>query len=158
MKKISVNFVCLGNICRSPLAEGIFRKIIRDHELEHLFKIYSSGTSNYHIGEPPDPRSIAIAKTNKIDISKHMGNQFDEKKEKYDYVLAMDKENYKTLKKKLSSSGTHLMLLSNYSETFTGKSIPDPYWSGPDGFVKVFNLIEEACIGFLSYLKNEHQF
>jgi protein-tyrosine phosphatase len=140
--KTNILMVCLGNICRSPLAEGI----LQDKLNKTSFYVDSAGTGNYHIGNPPDPRSISVAKKHGIDISKQKCRQF--KKEdflKFDYIYVMDSKNYQNIialttnqeektKVKLLLSGLNL----------DNKEVPDPYWDD-NGFEHVFQLIDSAC-------------
>ena len=145
MKKII--FVCLGNICRSPIAQGCAKKYIQEHKL--LVEASSAGTGNYHIGEPPCPNSIKVAKSYGIDISSLRASQFTQNdSNQYDLVVALDESNYSDLK----SLGTkNLVKLGNYG--FNGEDVPDPYFfQGFEGFEKVFSMID-SCVNNL--LKSE---
>ena len=136
--------VCLGNICRSPLAEGILEQKIKENNLS--WSVDSAGTSGWHIGEPPHRGSIDIANQNGIDISDQKARQFIRKDfEEFDLILAMDSENYKNI---LSLSpdknfNKKVELILNYSHPGMNMAVPDPYYTG--GFDKVFDLLEEAC-------------
>lgn len=141
--KTKVLMVCLGNICRSPLAEGILQNKLRT---ENVF-VDSAGTSGYHINNPPDPRSIEVAKKHGIDISKQVCRKFSVSDfEQFDIIYAMDKENYKNIIK-LSNSTTHQnkvrLLLSEIDGS--ENEVPDPYYGGEDGFEQVFQMIDTAC-------------
>lgn len=135
--------VCLGNICRSPLAEGILKdKIDND-----LILVDSAGTANYHIGKRPDHRSIAVAKKYGIDISGQKCRQLTGRDlEEFDRVYAMDRENYKNIlalaKNREEQQKVRLLL---HHTTFTDQEVPDPYYGDDDGFEKVFRLIDSAC-------------
>ena len=142
MKKILM--VCLGNICRSPLAEGILQSKLD----ANFFSIDSAGTAAYHIGELPDQRSIAVAKKHGIDISNQKARKFDIKDFiEFDVIYAMDKENYQNICS-LAKNKTELqkvkMILDevNLSQNL---SVPDPYYGEDDGFQNVYQLLDEAC-------------
>ena len=136
--------VCLGNICRSPLAEGILQSKLD----ANFFSVDSAGTAAYHIGELPDQRSIAVAKKHGIDISNQKARKFDIKDFiKFDVIYAMDNENYQNICS-LAKNKTELqkvkMILDevNLSQNL---SVPDPYYGGDDGFQNVYQLLDEAC-------------
>ncbi len=135
--------VCLGNICRSPLAEGILQNKVNP---EHVF-VDSAGTAGYHTNNPPDARSIEVAQKYGIDISKQRCRKFSIKDfEKFDVIYTMDKENHENILK-LSSSEAHQgkvrLLLSEIDGS--NSEVPDPYYGGRDGFEKVFQMIDSAC-------------
>ncbi len=136
--------VCLGNICRSPLAEGILKSKLP----KNIFYIDSAGTANYHIGEQPDRRSIAIAKKYGIDISAQEGRQlvvsdFDA----FDYIYAMDSENFNNIvnlaRNSEDVSKVKLILAALNDSSIT--NVPDPYYGGEQGFENVYELLNEAC-------------
>ena len=135
--------VCLGNICRSPLAEGILQAKAVD------FPMYvdSAGTASFHIGNPPDPRSIAVARKNNIDISRQRCRQFRlEDFEDFDKIFAMDFSNYDDILRMAPNDKARskvVLLLDILDEPI--QEVPDPYYGGPDGFDHVFELIERAC-------------
>ncbi len=135
--------VCLGNICRSPLAEGILKSKL-DNNTVH---VDSAGTANYHIGKKPDSRSIAIAKKYGIDISQQRCRQFSAKDfEEFDLIYAMDKSNYRNIialaKNENEIAKVNLLL---HRSNLTYKEVPDPYYGGEDGFEEIFHLIDSAC-------------
>ncbi len=142
MKKILM--VCLGNICRSPLAEGILKSKLNPD----FYIVDSAGTSAYHIGELPDHRSIAIAKKNGIDISnqrarKFIPNDFNE----FDLIYAMDIENYHNICS-LSTNKSNLLkvkLILNEINPLKDLSVPDPYYGGDYGFENVYKMLDKAC-------------
>ena len=158
---IKVLFVCLGNICRSPLAGGVFKEKVKEKGLIGHIKVDSAGTSGFHLGEDPDPRSCEIAKENGIEL-KHSGRQLvRDDFENYDYILAMDKSNYEdilNLKKHSGMSDSEVVMFRDFDNSQSGEDIPDPYYGGKDGFEKVYQLIEESSENFLDYLKEKHQF
>jgi|SRR5690606_2180001 len=138
-----VLMVCLGNICRSPLAEGILKSKVNSSEIT----VDSAGTASYHIGKGPDPRSIATAASYNIDISGQRARQFTvEDFDKFDHIFAMDKENYKNIaalaRNKSDKEKVALMLdVLNSPET---KEVPDPYYGGDQGFEHVYDLLDKA--------------
>jgi len=155
---VKVLFVCMGNICRSPTAEGVFRQVVDDAGLSHLIEIDSAGTHAYHVGEQPDRRSQATALRRGFDLSSQRArkvhkNDFDE----FHYVLAMDNENYANLRAicseaALSKVGLFLEHGINISET----EVPDPYYGGDRGFEHVLDLIEDASRGLLAHIQKNH--
>ena len=137
--------VCLGNICRSPLAEGIFRDKAQKLGLDIL--VDSAGTAAYHVGDSPDHRMISTAGSMGIDISNLRARQFlASDYDKFDKIYAMDQSNYQNMKNLARNSRDleKLDLLLNCKDTFLDKSVPDPYYGGEDGFYKVFELLDEA--------------
>jgi protein-tyrosine phosphatase len=141
--KTNVLMVCLGNICRSPLAEGILKSMINT---ENVF-VDSAGTGGYHIGHAPDPRSIDIAKRNGIDISNQICRKFNARDfDRFDIIYAMDKENYNNILE-LASSATHRTKVSLLLSEIDGgaNEVPDPYYGGATGFEEVFQMIDAAC-------------
>ena len=140
--KTNVLMVCLGNICRSPLAEGILKSKV-DPDTVY---VDSAGTGGYHIGNPPDPRSIEVARNHGLDIEKQRCRQFSSADfENFDLIYAMDRSNYANIVA-LASSPTEkdkVKLLLEEVELST-KEVPDPYWDD-DGFEKVYQLIDMAC-------------
>lgn len=135
--------VCLGNICRSPLAEGILKSMV-DSETVY---VDSAGTGGYHIGEAPDPRSIAIAKKNGIDISNQVCRKFiPEDFTRFDVIYVMDENNYQNVLK-LAKSETDKSKVKLLLSEIDNKNleVPDPYYGGDNGFVNVYNLIYQAC-------------
>jgi len=156
--KIRVLFVCLGNICRSPTAEGVFRKLVREASLEGHIEVDSAGTHAYHIGEPPDERAqLACARRN-IDISQLSGRQavaLD--METFDYVLAMDRDNLEHLLSicppKLES---RIHLFMEFAPNRKEQEVPDPYFGGAGGFDRVLDMVEEAARGLLHEIRAVH--
>ena len=136
--------VCLGNICRSPLAEGILQSKVDNN----LFVVDSAGTSSYHIGNKPDPRSIAIAKKKGIDITQQQARQFVKQDFlDFDIIYAMDNSNYNNIialaENNKQKSKVNLILNESYPEQ--NLDVPDPYYGGDKGFETVFNMLDEAC-------------
>lgn len=152
---VKVLFVCLGNICRSPTAEGIFQKLVDDAGLSKRIEIDSAGTANWHQGRSPDPRTVAAAKRRNIDLSVLRAravktSDFSE----FDYVLAMDKNNLADLQalKPADYSG-HLGLFLAFGQQTKYLEVPDPYHGGNDGFELVLDLVEDAAAGLLESIK-----
>ncbi len=134
----TVLFVCLGNICRSPLAEGVFRSIVSEAGLEDRFEIDSAGTGAWHVGNPPDPRSIEIAAQHGIDISPQRARQVSAGDfRRFETIVAMDRDNLAALKRLGGAGSTGLRLLLNTPP----QDVPDPYYGGPDGFEQVYQLV-----------------
>ena len=136
--------VCLGNICRSPLAEGILQSKLDNN----LFVVDSAGTSSYHIGNKPDPRSIAIAKKKGIDITQQQARQFVKQDFlDFDIIYAMDNSNYNNIialaENDIQKSKVNLIL--NESQPNLNLDVPDPYYGGDKGFETVFNMLDDAC-------------
>jgi protein-tyrosine phosphatase len=155
MKKVRVLFVCLGNICRSPLAEAIFKEKVKNAGLEKWIEADSCGTSNYHIGGSPDARTIANATKNGITID-HCGRQLClDDLEKFDFILAMDKSNYKNILT-ITESDSHkqkVMLMREFDPDEKGGEVPDPYYGGEEGFQNVFDILNRSMEKFLEHVK-----
>jgi protein-tyrosine phosphatase len=151
-------FVCLGNICRSPTAEGVFRATVeRAGLLEHI-TIDSAGTHAYHIGEPPDARAQAAARRRGIDLSSLRGRRATRVDiERFDYVLAMDEENYQNLMG-ICPPGLEgrVRLFMEFAPDRPERAVPDPYFGGDAGFERVLDMIEEAAAGLLAHLRRQH--
>ncbi len=136
--------VCLGNICRSPLAEGILKSKLDSDK----FIVDSASTSNYHIGDLPDSRSIEIARSNQINITDQRGRQFKTQDfDSFDFIYAMDNSNYKNIirlaRNQKDIDKVELILNEIYPNE--NMAVPDPYYGGNDGFKNVFNLLDDAC-------------
>lgn len=136
--------VCLGNICRSPLAEGILQAKLSKND----FIVDSAGTGGWHAGEKPDKRSIAIAKQKGLDISQQKARQFSAKDfKKFDYIYAMDMSNYKNILSLAENEADKTKVTLILNELFPGENVevPDPYYGGVDGFENVYNMLDKAC-------------
>lgn len=155
---VKVLFVCMGNICRSPTAEGVFRQLVTQAGLSDLIHIDSAGTHAYHVGEPPDHRAQAAALGRNIDLSSqrarkvHIGDF-----EQFDYVLAMDSSNYAELRHISDHNQQHkLRLFLDFAVNPGTREVPDPYYGGDQGFEHVLDLVEAASQGLLADIRNKH--
>lgn len=158
MRKLRVLFVCLGNICRSPLAEAIFKDKVSKAGLSGLIEADSCGTSNYHIGGQPDPRTIANAQRNGISVD-HCGRQLTpDDLADFDYILAMDNSNLKNIFKlhRASEFADKISLMREYDPKAKGAEVPDPYFGGEQGFQDVFVMLERTMENFLDHLREKH--
>jgi protein-tyrosine phosphatase len=155
---VNVLFVCLGNICRSPTADGVLRKLVADAKLNTLVQVDSAGTAGWHIGRAPDPRTIAAAGLRGIDLSPLRARQVSKKDfSEFDYILAMDKQNLAELNALKPDTYTgHLGLLLDFSSQQLYREVPDPYHGGKDGFELVLDLVEDAAQGLLNDIR-KHQ-
>jgi protein-tyrosine phosphatase len=156
---IRVLFVCLGNICRSPTAEGVFRHRVAEAGLSEVIETDSAGTHGFHVGNPPDARAQAAASERGIDLSDIRSRRFTQYDlEAFDYILAMDEENFAHLLGNASTNEEreriHLMMA--FATGATTREVPDPYYGPAGGFDRVFDLIEDASAGLLAYLRKQH--
>jgi len=155
---INVLFVCLGNICRSPSGEGVFKTLLENEGLEGDFFIDSAGTSAYHVGEPADSRMRKHAAKRGIKLSSR-SRKFDRNDfEKFDYILAMDSSNYRDIMS-LDQGGEYrarVYMMTEFSTLYPDKDVPDPYYGGYDGFEEVLDLLEESCRGLLEEIKKSN--
>lgn len=143
MARIQVLMVCLGNICRSPLAEGILR-----HKSSGNLVIDSAGTAGYHIGEAPDPRSVDIARKYGIDIRSQRGRQFTiDDFSRFDLIYAMDRSNYEHILAMAPDQSSRDKVQMILNELYPGENmdVPDPYYGGDEGFENVFRMLDLAC-------------
>ena len=156
MKTIRVLFVCLGNICRSPTAEGVFKRKVREAGLDHVIESDSAGTGDYHVGDPPDRRACAAAAKRGYDLTPLRGRQVSRRDfAEFDYVLAMDEWNLRDLKRIAPREHAHKVKLFTEYCSKGACSVPDPYGGGPQGFEVVLDLVEDAAEGLLEHLREE---
>lgn len=155
MNKIKVLFICMGNICRSPTAEGVFTKLVQDQNLDGHFAIDSAGTHAYHVGNEPDARSQSAALERGIDLSKLRARKVIHGDfEDFDYLLAMDDDNYSILINACPEQyKTKVKYFLDYAPHLNERQVPDPYYGGAYGFERVLDMIEEASVGFLKALR-----
>ncbi len=154
---VSVLFVCAGNICRSPIAQGVFEDVIRAEGLEAEISVDSAGTGSWHVGQPPDARGRESAKRRGYDLDSQRARKLDpEDCQKFDYILAMDEENYRTVAALCRRSDAGVRLLLDYAPGSPTREVPDPYYSGPEGFEYVLDLVESAVEGLLGDIRGRH--
>lgn len=156
--RVSVLFVCMGNICRSPTAHGVFRKLVDDAGLSHVISIDSAGTHAYHVGNPPDGRSQATALSRGIEMSDLRARQVQRDDfALFDYILAMDSDNYNNLLAIASSDmKKKIRFFMEFAEDTQVREVPDPYYGGASGFERVFDLVEKAASGLLEDIRQRH--
>ncbi|MBI3714302.1 MAG: low molecular weight phosphotyrosine protein phosphatase [Burkholderiales bacterium] len=150
----SVLFVCMGNICRSPTAEGVFRALVEQADRTREFEIDSAGTHAYHVGEPPDMRSQEYALRRGVDLSRQRARQVcDEDFARFDVILAMDHDNLRLLQRQCPAQHQHkLKLMMSYASHSPSDVVPDPYYGGGRGFDTVLDYLEDAAQGLLQTL------
>ena len=152
---IGVLMVCMGNICRSPMAEGAFRKLWHQQAPQLSLRVDSAGTHDYHLGQAPDARAIAAARGRGVDIQRHRGRQVSAADfEVFDYILAMDRANLAELRAiQPRAARAELNLLLAYAAHSPVDEVPDPYFGGADGFVRVLDLVELGAAGLLAHIR-----
>ena len=141
---VKVLMVCLGNICRSPLAEGILKSKVNSE----LVTVDSAGTSGWHIGNLPDPRSVEVAKLHGIDITDQKARAFTQEDfDRFDFIYAMDHSNYLNILKlaRNKHDRTKVKMILNELETGSDEEVPDPYYGGEQGFENVFQMLDASC-------------
>jgi protein-tyrosine phosphatase len=154
---VKVLFVCMGNICRSPTAHGVFQSLLDEKGIGGSIQVDSAGTHSYHIGSPPDLRSQAMAQSRGVDLTglrarRFVTTDFTE----FDYLLGMDHANLADmLALKPDATGARVKLMLDYSDRFEQQEIPDPYF-GEDGFDLVFDMIDDAARGLLRDIRSQH--
>jgi protein-tyrosine phosphatase len=149
--RVGVLFVCTGNICRSPTAQGQFEKLINERRIAHRFHVDSVGIEDYHIGAAPDSRSIQAAKTRGIALAHLQARQLSRADfAQFDFLLAMDSGHLRHLRRQMPAGLVNppkLALLLDYASGFGGQDVPDPYYGGPQDFERVLDLVEAGCEG-----------
>ena len=143
MSQTSVLFLCLGNICRSPLAEGVFRAEVERRGLAADIHVDSAGTGAWHVGEGPDPRSVAVAHEHGVDISEQRARRLDpEDFDRFDWIVAMDRDNLRTARSRRPHvDGARLVTFMEYVPDAPSGDVPDPYYGGPQGFAHIYALL-----------------
>ena len=158
-KRISVLFVCTGNICRSPTAVGIFRKLVAEAGLSGWVLVDSAGTHDYHVGEPPDPRAQEAAAKRGYDLSELRARKIErEDLQRFDLIVAMDRGHFTRLSRMAEPSAAHkLKLMMSYASAFKEKDVPDPYPGGRQDFERALDMLEDAARGLLESLSRPRQ-
>lgn len=153
-KPTRILFVCLGNICRSPLAESIFRHLARERGVEHLFEIDSAGTSGYHEGAPPDRRSVATARARGVEVTGRSRPILSDDLHSWDYVIVMDAENRAHVDEMVAATGgvARVHRLREWDPDAGDGDVPDPYYGGARGFEDVHDIVERSCAALLDHL------
>ncbi len=153
---VRVLFVCLGNICRSPLAQGVFEDVLRREDLQDEVFVDSAGTGSWHIGSPPDHRAQRSASARGFDLSAQRARQISpDDCEEFDYVLTMDEENYR-IASALCRGDAVVRPFLDFATDSPEREIPDPYGGGAEGFHHVLDLVEEASEGLLDDIRDRH--
>jgi len=155
----SVLFVCLGNICRSPMAEGIFRHLLDEGDPAHRIHVDSAGTGAWHVGEPPDDRAAAVAARHGVALSGAARRLEAEDLHRFDYVVAMDRQNLEDIHALADTAGVtaHVHLLRDFdpaADGARGRDVPDPYFGGAGGFEAVYQMIHRSCEALLEHLRH----
>ncbi len=153
--RVRVLFVCLGNICRSPTAEGVMRALVREAGLEEQIELDSAGTGAWHVGEPPDARATQFARARGIALEGAARQVREEDFEEFDLILAMDGSNLRNLRRLTPREGARaqVRLLREFDPAAEGDlDVPDPYYGGPGGFEEVLDLVHAACVSLLERL------
>jgi protein-tyrosine phosphatase len=157
VRQARVLFVCTGNICRSPTAEGVFRHVVAQAGLAERVSIESAGTHGYHVGEAPDPRTQGAAAGRGYDLSAQRARRVERKDfGEFDYVLAMDESHLRLLERMCPPQHAHkLGLFMEFAESPAVREVPDPYYGGREGFERVLDLVEQACRGLLAQVRSK---
>jgi protein-tyrosine phosphatase len=151
---MKILFVCLGNICRSPMAEGIMKQLIIESKPSLSYYIDSAGTASYHIGKSPDLRTVNECKNNQINLNHKARAVTVTDFEKFDYLVAMDQSNFRDLMKLAPPHATHkILLMRNYDPLYPGADVPDPYYGDLNDFKQVFDILYRSCENFLLNLQ-----
>ncbi len=145
-------FVCLGNICRSPAAEGVMQKLLVDRKLSDRFEVDSAGTSSFHIGEPADRRMRAAAARRGYDLTSRARMIHRRDFGEFDMVIAMDQNNLRELRRYPEAASGRLCLLSDFLDESWPRDVPDPYYGGDEGFETVLDMLATACPKILEHL------
>jgi len=160
MKKISVLFVCLGNICRSPAAEALFIKKIIGMRIEDRFLVDSAGTGSWHVGKKADSRMRIAAKDREIEITSKARQINKNDFQEFNYILTMDDENYRNVmslkNREPYSDVCKVRKIQDFANSFLEKEVPDPYFGGEQGFDYVLNILDDSTSGFLDYIVKNH--
>lgn len=150
--KTKVLFVCLGNICRSPMAEALFNSKVSERGLGDHFLVDSAGTGDWHVGQKADPRTIETCRENNIPVISIARQLQPGDFEEFDHVIVMDSSNYDNAARLSNGQSSKISLMRKYDHSGSGKDVPDPYFGGDDGFEKVFRLLDESTENLLNEL------
>ena len=152
---VNVLFVCLGNICRSPLAEGIFLHLVNEAGLSDRFEIDSAGTGAWHVGEMPDARATIVASQHGVNLTSRARQITDDDLEQFDWVIAMDRENLRNIERMALSTGSdaEIHLLREFDTDGGGDEVPDPYYGGTSGVETVYEMVHRSCQVLLDRLR-----
>jgi len=155
---VKVLFVCMGNICRSPTAHGVFRHLVEQNQLTDHIEIDSAGTHAYHVGNPPDSRSATTALERGIDLSDLRARQVTVGDfSTYDYVIAMDRENHGNLMRLCPENyRERIHMFMDFAHDWSNAEVPDPYYGGASGFDRVFDMVESASLGLLAQIQRQN--
>jgi protein-tyrosine phosphatase len=154
---VRILFVCMGNICRSPLAQGVFEDLVRREGLEDKISVDSAGTRSYHIGRAPDPRAQDSARRRGLDLGSQRARRIGpEDCESFDYVLTMDEENYRAVAALCRRGGAEVRPFLTYALDRAETEVPDPFYGGSEGFEHVLDLVAAASKGLLEEIKDKH--
>ena len=155
MEQVRVCFVCLGNICRSPTAEGIMLNLVREANLADRFLIDSAGTGAYHVGERADPRSREEALSRGVELPSIARQFVEDDFDRFDYVIAMDRQNRRTLQAlaRTEADLAKIHLLRSFEADADGLDVPDPYHGGAKGFARVFDICDAGCRALLAHVR-----
>ncbi len=153
---VRVLFVCMGNICRSPIAQGVFENVARREGLEDEILVDSAGTGHWHVGEPPDERALSAASLRGLDISSQRARQIrPDDCDAFDYILTMDEDNYHMVSSLCRGSAVVRPFL-DFAANSAEREVPDPYGGGSEDFERVLDLVEEASEGLLEDIRERH--
>jgi protein-tyrosine phosphatase len=153
---VRILFVCMGNICRSPLAQGVFENVLRREGLEYEVFVDSAGTGAWHVGSPPDERAQKSAGLRGLDLRSQRARRITpEDCDAFDYILTMDEDNYIVAASLCRGRAVVRPFLDFAADSPEGE-VPDPYYGGPDGFERVLDLVEEASEGLLEDIRERH--
>jgi len=155
-RQVSILFVCLGNICRSPLAEGVMEDLLAREGLADRVRVDSAGTGAYHVGESPDPRSVDVAERNGIELTGRARQVEPGDLEAFDYVVAMDRSNLRSVEQ-LGDGRARIHLLREFDpDSPDDEDVPDPYYGGPGGFDRVYEMVDRSCRRLLERIRADH--
>ncbi len=157
VSKVRILFVCMGNVCRSPLARGALERLLEQTGLLAHVELDTAGTHTFHEGRSADPRAVAAAARRGVDLSRHRARRFrEEDYERFDYILALDRQNLAFLEERAPAEHRHkVRLLMSFCPELGHEEVPDPYYGGPQGFDLTVDLVEAAAEGLLRHLRRE---